>query len=353
MAKDELQQGQCNCAYWHGVFGGLYLPHLRHAIYQHLIKSELQVDRLRHKQPHWMECEQLDFLKNGSTNLLINTDIFNLYFDLDAGGSIFEWDYKPKAINLLDNFSRQYEAYHEDIKRRVGHNEVDTEGPKSIHHIQNLKEQGLAHFLSYDWYRRKSLLDHFLAPETDIKAFMECKYAEQGDFINQTYAYSKSQKGAQLKLNLFRDGAVNGHPVRIDKTIRLDAGSESTEIEYKLHNLSHEPQELWFGVEFNLNPLYIDGTSFEGEAIQGGLRDPLQADKQKRWDLVIRDLGLKLNMSSNKPAGVWCFPIYTVSQAESGYERVYQGSTILFHWRLKLNSGKNWRVKLNKQLLHI
>ncbi len=351
-AKDELQQAQCNCAYWHGVFGGLYLPHLRHAIYRHLIESELKLDRLRHEQPHWVEFEQLDLLKDGSTSLLINTDIFNLYFNLDAGGSIFEWDYKPKAINLLDNFSRQHEAYHEEIKQLVGHEEVNTEGPKSIHNIRNLKEQGLNHFLSYDRYRRSSLLDHFLAPETDIKAFMECKYAEQGDFINQTYDYSKSQKGAQLKLTLFREGAVNGQPVRIDKVLRLAAGAGLAEIEYQLHNLSHEPQELWFGVEFNLNPLCLDGTFFEGDAIRGGWQDALQADKQTRWKLVVRDLGLKLNMSSSKPAGVWCFPIYTVSQAESGYERVYQGSSILFHWRLKLTAGRNWRVKLNTQLLH-
>ena len=30
-AERELHRGQCNCAYWHGVFGGLYLPHLRSA----------------------------------------------------------------------------------------------------------------------------------------------------------------------------------------------------------------------------------------------------------------------------------------------------------------------------------
>ncbi|MCF7905038.1 MAG: DUF1925 domain-containing protein, partial [Candidatus Marinimicrobia bacterium] len=37
---DDLYRSQCNCAFWHGVFGGLYLPHLRHAIYEHLLKAE-------------------------------------------------------------------------------------------------------------------------------------------------------------------------------------------------------------------------------------------------------------------------------------------------------------------------
>ena len=35
-----LYRGQCNCAYWHGVFGGLYMPFLRFAIYEQLLKAE-------------------------------------------------------------------------------------------------------------------------------------------------------------------------------------------------------------------------------------------------------------------------------------------------------------------------
>src|SRR5690606_30063767 len=30
-ARTELYRAQCNCSYWHGAFGGLYLPHLRNA----------------------------------------------------------------------------------------------------------------------------------------------------------------------------------------------------------------------------------------------------------------------------------------------------------------------------------
>lgn len=31
--RDSLWKAQCNCGYWHGVFGGIYLPHIRKAIY--------------------------------------------------------------------------------------------------------------------------------------------------------------------------------------------------------------------------------------------------------------------------------------------------------------------------------
>ena len=43
-ARDEavtnLLQGQCNDPYWHGIFGGLYSPHLRTAVWRSLIRSE-------------------------------------------------------------------------------------------------------------------------------------------------------------------------------------------------------------------------------------------------------------------------------------------------------------------------
>src|SRR5206468_7244802 len=44
VARQELYRGQCNCPYWHGAFGGLYLPHLRNAIYHHLIAAHELLD---------------------------------------------------------------------------------------------------------------------------------------------------------------------------------------------------------------------------------------------------------------------------------------------------------------------
>lgn len=39
-AQDNLWAGQCNCPYWHGVFGGIYLPHIRTANYERLLATE-------------------------------------------------------------------------------------------------------------------------------------------------------------------------------------------------------------------------------------------------------------------------------------------------------------------------
>ena len=43
-ARTELYQGQSNDCYWHGVFGGIYITHMRLATYEHLIAAEDLVD---------------------------------------------------------------------------------------------------------------------------------------------------------------------------------------------------------------------------------------------------------------------------------------------------------------------
>ena len=40
-----IGRAQCNDAYWHGVFGGLYLPHLRDAIWRNLAEAEAGLRR--------------------------------------------------------------------------------------------------------------------------------------------------------------------------------------------------------------------------------------------------------------------------------------------------------------------
>ncbi len=355
-AKDELQQGQCNCAYWHGVFGGLYLPHLRHAIYEHLIKAECIVDALRYpKNTNRLEFDETDLLKNGTTSLMVNTNQYNLYLNLEQGGSIYEFDYKPAKINLLNNFTRQYEAYHEDIKQQVGHNQNldDNQGPQSIHNIQNLKEEGLEHYLSYDWYQRNSLLDHFLAADTTIKSFKECSYGELGDFVNQPYNYTKRKTIKQFNINLYRAGQVDGRSLSVEKQLKLNPVTSAIGIKYKLQNLSLDTQDLWFGVEFNINPLHQWGTFFQAGDTKKGIDDNLVLEGKNRLALIIKDLGIRVDFTMQQASDIWCFPIYTVSQAESGYERGYQGSSILIHWRIRLEGQESWQVQMQKEVKSI
>ena len=82
---DGLWAGQCNCAYWHGVFGGLYLPHLRQSLYRELLQAELQADKVL--QGDKINITQNDFDKDGRPEILIEAPAQNLYLAPHNGGS--------------------------------------------------------------------------------------------------------------------------------------------------------------------------------------------------------------------------------------------------------------------------
>ena len=53
-ARRALYRGQCNCSYWHGAFGGIYLPHLRNAVYNQLIAADNLLDRATGRTEPWV-----------------------------------------------------------------------------------------------------------------------------------------------------------------------------------------------------------------------------------------------------------------------------------------------------------
>ena len=48
------------------------------------------------------------------------------------------------------------------------------------------------------------------------------------------------------------------------------------------------------------------------------------------------------------PADAWWSPIETVSNSESGFERVYQGSSLLLSWPLRLEPGEARRFSVRQ-----
>lgn len=104
-ARKDLYQAECNDAYWHGVFGGLYLPHLRRAVSSKLISAEL-------KLPFRSGWEKTDLDLDGSDEYELKTPAFFIWVKPSTGGSIVEIDDRFNAINLTDVLTRRQEFYH-------------------------------------------------------------------------------------------------------------------------------------------------------------------------------------------------------------------------------------------------
>src|SRR5215472_15923201 len=116
MGLVQLWKAQANDTYWHGLFGGIYMGHVRSAIYHHLIKAEIAADRIRFGTRPWQRYEFTDFDRDSRDELIVESDQQNLYIDPQRGGTLFEWDLRRSVHNLLSVMARHEEGYHQALR---------------------------------------------------------------------------------------------------------------------------------------------------------------------------------------------------------------------------------------------
>jgi len=105
--RHAIGRAQCNDAYWHGVFGGLYLPFLRAAVWANLADAERL---LRVGEPLGAETEDVDF--DGHAEVSVHGEAFAAVVSPARGGGIEELTRFAARVNLADALSRRREAYH-------------------------------------------------------------------------------------------------------------------------------------------------------------------------------------------------------------------------------------------------
>jgi len=356
-AFDHLWAGQCNCPYWHGVFGGLYLSHLRDAIYENLIQAESLVDEISGKRFPGVELTDLDV--DGYLEVIVETKLYNAYLSLNRGGVLYELDFKPLSKNILDTMTRRKEGYHEKLKNAVViGTESNSDKTASIHDLVFAKEPDLLSHLHYDFYNRKSYIDHFLGEGTTLDSFASSQYGEDGDFANHPYKLVKKTIAKdRVTLFLQRLGEIwyQGKQEKINLTKKLMFFNNEGKIitEYTLSNKTDKPIELWFGVELNfglqaghaedrfyyskngvLKEKYLDSRAIMENARFIGLKD-----LWRRLDIQIE---------TDRDSAIWRFPIETISLSEAGFEKVYQSSVIFPNWKIKLN--QKWQVVITQNI---
>src|SRR5207237_291485 len=212
-----LWAGEGNCPYWHGVFGGVYLPHIRGAAFSHLIAAEALADAAARDPGPYALGEAADLDGDGHTEVRLATDVLALTVDPGRGGSLVEWDYRPVPRHLGNVLTRRREAYHADLPNAAA------------------------------------------------------------------------------------------------------AGS---------------PEDVWAEAAGRRVPLHEPGTLPEA----------------RRVTVTEGYSGLALTFDLSTPAAVWCFPIFTISNSEGGFEQNFQGAVLLHSWSLDLASGDAWQESTRCQI---
>lgn len=330
-AMEEIWKGQANDAYWHGIFGGLYLPHLRSAIYEHLINAEkiISEDNLSYNI--------LDFDCDGNEEIIIETPIFNFYFSPDHGGSILEWDYKTKPFNLTNVLTRRKEAYHSKL-----YNLTEEGQGKSIHERWTTKEQGLEKVLFYDKHRRVSFIEKFYENEPFVEDLWKGSTNEIENSYYLRYQYNINLIEDKLECVFTRDFS----DFSITKKFVFYKEDDYFDVIYEVKNNTQENLNLNFGWEINLNFLAPNHPDFYFSI--NDYKYPLSSFGKERirdWK-IYSGIGIELNCELDLETILYRYPIETVSLSEEGFERVYQGSSLVHFYSLKLTSYGNWSTKI-------
>ena len=332
--RDHLYRGQCNCPYWHGAFGGIYLPHLRNAVYQHLITADNLLSKLTGELSGAVQATADDYDFDGLQEVRLSNDKLCVWVAPGRGGRIYELDVREISHNLLATLQRRPESYHQKVLA----------GPNVV-----FKQADLDQRLQYDRYPRKSLMDHFYDVDTDLESVARGEAMERGDFVELPFE-AKLRRGAdRVQVQMRREGNAWGIPIVLTKAVTMVTGSDALEITYLLENLPRD-RDLHFAVEMNFAglPSGADDRYFSDEDGQrlGQLGEKLDLEHASQLSLSDRWLGIDVSLKLDRPSGIWAFPVETVSQSEAGFELVHQSVCVQPHWLVRGDAEGRWHAKI-------
>jgi len=346
-ARTHLYRAQCNCGYWHGAFGGIYLPHLRNAVYKNLIAADNLLDRAQGRPATWIEATADDYNFDARQEVVLANDKFLAMFTPGRGGRMIELDVRSIEHNLLATLTRRPEAYHRKVLcgSQNGNGEC-----ASIHERVVFKQAGLDQRIQYDTHQRKSLVDLFYGPDAGLDAVASGEAPVLGDFLERPYEARVRRNPDRIQIQLARCGEVDGLAVKLTKGITLDAGSSTLVIAYLLEGLPQD-RPVHFAVEMNFAgmPAGADDRYFhapDGRRL-GQLGERLELSEAQGLSLTDEWLGIDVALQTSRPAGFWAFPVEAVSQSEGGFELVHQSVAVLPHWHATGDEQGRWGVTLH------
>ncbi len=284
-ARRAIGRAQCNDAYWHGVFGGLYLPHLRNAIWHQLAIAERV---LRQGEP--LAYEELDLDYDGYPELWIHSARFSTVISPHRGGAIEMLTRFPDLTNLADVLTRRRESYHE-LPNPQAQGRGDTGGgTASIHDIE--KASRLTALPPVDAEPRAILVERLLSTDVSADDYASAKYTAIRSWAAAPLRARVSLSGDTATVVLQGDG--------LEKRVKFDA-TGCLDVAY-----------AWTTTGMSGNALFAPELS------------------------LARDVPVRVEPNVE----VWRSKISTVARSERGFEETVQGFSVTPRWSASLGKAK-------------
>ena len=290
-ARRAIGRAQCNDAYWHGVFGGLYLPHLREAVWRNLSEAE---GRLRHGEG--LDWQTADFDGDGHAEVWVHSDRFSAVVSPWRGGAVEEYTVFGTGINYAAALTRRPEVYHITAVERHEAAAQGGDGAASIHDIEEgvrLEERP-----PVDHEDRALFVDRVLPGGLSRDGFA------RGDFqpawswarVPAACTVERMDDDVEVRCSLPADQSV----ATLTKVIRFTRGG-TVRVSYR----------------------WIPGSAAEQDVFTTELS-------------IFRPLSISADPEPDR----WTFPIETVAKSERGLDRTLQGESVTLRWPLALGSAQ-------------
>jgi len=315
---------QCNDAYWHGLFGGVYLAHLRQAIYEGLIKAEAWAEReLDYFKDAYLKKIITDFDYDGRPELLIETPMQNLYVKPDDGGTLFEYDVKTPGLehNLQDTMTRYGEPY--------------------------LNKPGF----NPDWYRRVSWRIHLWSPDTGLYDWINnTPFKDMSDLALKIYHVSPGEDSDEIVLR-----AIGGFyqfgmpPVSILVEKKLHVAEKGHTVTYRVRNIGERGFTARLGIEYHV-AWKIDR---EGEGSPYYMVNGVRHDIRETMIHSGRRVEMHspvyptIVLESSTEHEIWISQLSSYSRTEKGFMEMPQGLGVMFTKPLTMNPGDEYTASIS------
>jgi 4-alpha-glucanotransferase len=287
-----IGRAQCNDAYWHGVFGGLYLPHLRDAVWRNLARAEGEL-----RQGEQLATEILDLDGDGHDEIWIHSDQFSAIVSPWRGAAVEEYTIFATEVNYANTLTRRREAYHDTALENQAEATRDAAGgTPSIHDIE--EEIRLDQRPPLDADDRALLIDRVLPQQLEPEQYSAGDYWPVRSWSQSPCRFVIERSADAIEIVCSFPGADGPDAVLIKRLRFTPEGAFSAS--YRWDPSVGQPEDL-FAPELSLYA--------------------------------------PLELRTDPPADIWAYPIETVAKSERGLDRTRQGESVTLRWPIHLGEA--------------
>lgn len=305
--RGALYRAQANDAYWHGLFGGIYLPHLRRAIWRNLLEVEAAL-------PATIESAPRDLDLDGSDEVILRSAEVLAAIRVDGLGALHEFSSYRELHNFGDTLRRTVEHYHALITKSETPGvatESNSTGIASPHERVAYKTPLDPRTLIPDRHGRGIFIDSVgHAAEACVISDYQLLSSSAGA---ASFATSLSEDRGELMKEILLAGAtltVNYHC----------KAPRATPLASVLHLAL--PSCDGFGGRYRLSD----------QSIPCGFGQQLHVAALREIWLEDAELGARLHLHTSQAVEFSAEPYHTASQSEAGFEQIMQAARLELRW---------------------